>query len=70
MDPRDLLDVLCLREVPRDPIQNEEVALREALLFKKKRDDLLREREMFVLEQEAAFKNAVDEVELFRGIGG
>ena len=60
----DCRDVLCLPRVPRYAVQHENVALREIHTVQKKRDNLFREREMFVLKKEAALKNTMDEIEL------
>ncbi len=57
--------IFCLAHVARNAVQHEDVALRKPRPVKEESDDLFCEREVLVFEQQAAFQDAVNEIELF-----
>lgn len=64
----DLRNVLCLTNMPRDAVQDKNVALRESHPVQKQREDLFCQGEVLVFKQEATLKNAMDELELRRRV--
>jgi hypothetical protein len=69
MDPRHGCKIFCLPCVTRDAVQDEHIMFREPNTVQKQGYDLFSEGKVFVLEQEAALKNTVNEIELLLRIG-
>jgi hypothetical protein len=69
MNPCYGCNIFRLPSVTRDAIQDKHIVFREPNTVQIQGDDLFSEGEMFILEQEAVLKNAVNEIELLLHIG-
>src|SRR6266540_2431316 len=69
MNPRHGRNIPCLPAVTRDAVQHEHIMFREPNPPEMQGYDLFSEGEVLVLEQEAALKNTVNEIELLLRIG-